>query len=100
MYSGQVRHFLREGTGVHVYANGDKYDGQWVDDKRHGTGTSEHDASLGKLLLHGQGRFEGTFVDDAACGEGNFVDAYGNTYSPTPGKGGFKNGELFGEDKT
>lgn len=37
------------GTGVYFYADGDKYDGEWKDDKRHGKGIVTYAAEDGSV---------------------------------------------------
>ena len=68
----------RGGIGTMTYADGDKYFGEWKDDKRNGVGT--YTSSNGQIyvgeykddLRHGQGTY--TFVDGAKY-VGEFKDA-------------------------
>ena len=57
------------GKGVYTYHNGDMYDGEWREDKRHGKGTVTYapadDGSTEKYVgdwvegkMHGLGRYE------------------------------------------
>ena len=86
-----MRNFIREGYGTHNYASGDKYEGDWVDGKRHGKG---------KIAFKNGAKYEGTFVEDEATGDGTFIDKNSNVFSILErSKGGFVRGELFGEGK-
>ena len=38
-YDGEWENDKKHGQGTYTWANGDKYDGAWEDDKRHGVGT-------------------------------------------------------------
>lgn len=38
MYDGDWTEGQRNGYGVYIYANGDKYLGMWKEDRRHGQG--------------------------------------------------------------
>ena len=57
--------------GIYIYASGNKYVGDWRDDKRNGLGTY--------TFLNG-GEFVGEFCDNMRTGHGNFTYADGNTY--------------------
>ena len=63
------------------YANGSTYEGQWSEDKRHGTGmlrlgkAQEHVArplSPGLMILANDNRYEGEWDDDRKHGRGKF----------------------------
>lgn len=41
---------MRAGNGKYTYANGDKYDGEWQDNKKHG---------IGRLIYNGKGEYYG-----------------------------------------
>jgi hypothetical protein len=65
-------------VGVYNYSNGDKYEGEWREDKRHGQGTytfSNGDKYVGDFLdggFHGQGTYtygKGEWEDDKYIGE-------------------------------
>ena len=62
---------MRQGSGRLVYANGDVYEGDWVENKRNG---------LGKLLQASGYVYEGTWVDNKAHGFGCCTYVSGNTY--------------------
>ena len=38
------------GRGVYQYADGDRYDGEWKDDKRHGKGVVTYVGTDGKIV--------------------------------------------------
>lgn len=40
---------MRQGYGVYYYANGDKYDGEWLSDQKHGKGVYEFKQALTKV---------------------------------------------------
>jgi hypothetical protein len=50
-----------QGLGIFYYANGDKYEGEWFQDKRHGRG---------KMVCENGDVFEGDWVDDQKSGLG------------------------------
>ena len=55
----------REGKGTYTFANGDKYVGDFVDDRREGKGT---------LTWVNGDKYEGDFVDGKREGEGIFYN--------------------------
>lgn len=56
------------GRGVSVYASGNRYEGEWVDGKMEGRGTYENSLTGGK--------FEGSFKDNRKHGHGE--ETWGN----------------------
>lgn len=38
------------GQGTYIYGDGDKYEGEWKDDKRHGKGTITYRGADGEVL--------------------------------------------------
>lgn len=77
---------LAQGTGVYYYDSGDKYEGEWMRNKKHGRGTMEYAngniyegdweddkrCGIGVLLLANGDRFEGSFYNDVKEGPGRF----------------------------
>ena len=53
------------GTGTYYYANGDKYEGEWKDDKRHGKGTVMYRGEDGSIAE----KYEGDVVPAGINGE-------------------------------
>jgi hypothetical protein len=107
-YTGDVHNGLRHGKGKCTWANGDVYEGGWVDDKKHGKGkytwadgkVYEGDWVDGKR--HGKGKFtwadgdvyEGDWVDDKRTGKGKYTSASGSVY-----EGDFVDGKAHGKGK-
>jgi len=72
------------GTGTFIYENGDKYEGEWKDDKRSGVG----------IYTFGEGEFEGDkyvgeWNNDMTNGHGTYIF----------GRGEFKGDKYVGEHK-
>ena len=70
------------GKGTKTWANGNKYEGDYVDDKMHGKGTytwASDDKYVGNMAndkMHGQGtktRPDGTIIHSGAWENGNPV---------------------------
>ena len=100
-YSGEVtKGGDKNGQGVYYYANGDVYDGHFVDNKRIGNS---------RLIFQDGSEYIGQFIDDEADGHGIYTDKLGNRYmsvaSTAPkysnvqdNKGGnFIRGRLYGK---
>jgi len=69
--------------GTYTFPSGDKYVGEWKDDKRNGQGT----------YTYADGnKYVGQFKDDKRNGQGTFTFANGNKYV-----GQFKDGEKNGQ---
>ena len=85
--------------GTYIYADGDKYDGEWKDDRRHGKGTVIYRGADGAVVekfegdwfegkMHGHGRYvyadsgvyQGQWVDSKMYGKGTYVFPNGNKY--------------------
>ena len=62
---------IRHGSGMHFYANGDIYDGDFVKNLRVGKS---------RLLLADGSEFIGQFIDDEVDGHGILTDKAGNRY--------------------
>jgi hypothetical protein len=75
----------RYGQGTCKYANGDKYEGQFKDGKRHGRGTFTHSDFPNQ-------KYVGDWKNDKKHGQGVYDYASGNKY-----EGQFKDGERHGQ---
>ena len=71
-----------QGRGVAVWANGDRYEGEYRDGKRHGRGV---------YVTANGGRYEGEFRDGKFHGRGVMVGASGDRY-----EGDWKDGKEHG----
>ena len=106
-YHGEVQGGKKDGQGYCVYKNGDRYEGNWKNDKKEGKGTyyftQKGDIYKGYFLNdypNGKGiyyykngdRYEGMFKDGKKDGECIFTYANGGRY-----KGSFKNDEKDGK---
>ena len=61
----------RKGLGTKVFRNGDRYEGEWSNDKANGKGRYEHqDGDV----------YEGFWKDDMAHGQGLYTSANGSSY--------------------
>ena len=60
-YEGDFVDDKKHGKGVYVYANGDKYEGDWLDGKKHGKGV---------ITFADGNKYEGDFVDGKFHGKG------------------------------
>ena len=100
-YCGDWRGDLREGYGVQLYSNGDKYEGNWASDNWDGRGTlwrmtpegggiaKSYEGEFRAGLFHGLGRFygrdgsiyEGSFHDGRRSGQGVLRLQSGETYN-------------------
>jgi len=71
-YYGERVKDLKEGTGQYYYLNGDMYDGEWKNDKKHGEG---------KYKFYNKGdRYEGQWREDRIDGKGTYYYANGDKY--------------------
>lgn len=67
---------VRNGNGFHYYANGDIYDGEFVNNKRVGKS---------RLRLHDGSEYIGQFIDNEIDGHGIYTDKFGNRYMSIAG---------------
>jgi len=59
VYDGQYADHMRDGMGTMLYANGDKWKGRWIEDKRHGNGElSTRDEKGNKKVIKGRWKDE------------------------------------------
>lgn len=87
-YDGHWLKNKRHGQGVMTYANQDKYDGDWVDGKRHGKGLYR--------FYEKMEQYKGKFENDEFHSEGEYT--WETQDGPTRRfKGTFKNGKPVGE---
>lgn len=66
------------GPSTTVWQNGDRYEGEWVDDKKYGRGT---------MVWANGNRYEGEWVGDKKYRRGTLVWANGNRYVMQNGRG-------------
>lgn len=108
-YEGTLnKHRLKEGKGRLVYSNGDSYEGEFLNDLQHGTGTYRSPAgwsytgqwALGQHAGHGievytsGARYEGEFKADMREGQGRYTEVDGSVF-----EGEWKAGALTGRCK-
>lgn len=68
--------FMRHGKGTFYWSNGDRYEGDWLDDTRTGRGT----VYWGNGSQWAGDRYEGDFVNNTMTGKGIYCYANGNRY--------------------
>jgi hypothetical protein len=111
-FEGVITANGREGFGIQVFPNGDKYEGYFKNGLYHGHGTfyylaeGENKGGIfsgqyikgkmngpGTFILPGVGKYVGNFKDDSREGFGTIYDANGKIYQ----RGIFKDGKFFKE---
>lgn len=95
VYYGEFENFKFNGKGICTYyCSGDRYDGQWKDDKKHGTGKciwtdgSNYDGQWENNRRNGKGEYTyadgdiyiGGFKDDRRHGKGEYINIDGGNY--------------------
>lgn len=73
-YTGAMRGGKRHGKGTCIWASGQRYEGDWVDNDAHGKGT---------LTFANGNRYQGDFVGGSSNGEGTFTWANGDRHTGT-----------------
>ena len=63
-YEGDYKDNKKHGFGSYFYANGEKYEGEWFDDLKNG---------LGKMYFINGDVYRGTFLNDKKHGFGNYI---------------------------
>ena len=85
-YIGQIVNGLRQGKGTMYYNNGDKYEGEWKDDKKYkGIHYFNEEPFKGD-------KYDGFFINDKFEGEGIYYWNDGDKY-----EGNWKNGKRDGK---
>ena len=99
-------HYWKEGQGAKIWSDGQKYVGEWKDNKYHGQGTftrtdgSKYVGEFKDNNYHGQGtytfadgdKYVGEWKDDKRHGQGAYTSADGGKYV-----GEFKDGQMQGQ---
>ena len=75
-----MRESAKHGKGVYLYVNGNRYEGDWANDKKNGKGSYTY-------FTTGE-KYEGQWVDGEKHGYGSYSYAYGDKYT-----GEWKDGE-------
>ena len=111
IYTGQFNQGLREGKGILVYEDGEKYDGEWKNDKCHGLGTfidpynkATYVGAFVKGLKKGFGaeecansyRYTGAWKNDQWHHSGTLICYYPNGRLKSTYLGNFENGHIHG----
>jgi hypothetical protein len=81
-YVGEWKNDKRHGQGTYTFTNGEKYVGEWKNGKRHGQGNN---------VFAGGDKFVGTFKDGKRHGQGTYTFADGEKYV-----GEYKNDSMYG----
>jgi len=84
-YEGEWENNLKHGEGTYIWANGDKYEGEWKDGKKHGDGT---------YTWADGGKYIGEWKDDVRHGRGTHTYANGGRYLQI-----WENGKIVSENK-
>ncbi|WP_046745732.1 glycosyltransferase family 39 protein [Kordia zhangzhouensis] len=87
-YSGSWKDDMRNGYGIYVWEDGQKYEGYWKDDVRHGKGTVYFQNGESLSGTWKQGKLEGEVIKKDANGQVIEVSMYAN------------NQKVQGNDKT
>lgn len=75
VYRGHLKKALKHGTGIIVYANGDKYSGNFVDDVISGASTEQYEC----VYTYANGDvYSGDFLDGKKHGQGKLTFADGD----------------------
>ena len=74
-YIGDWNENQKEGFGIQIFANGDKYEGLWAGNKRHGQGTYWKNEG-GKLRRE----YTGDWFEDKRHGRGTFFYKAGDRF--------------------
>ena len=82
-YVGEWQNDKRNGQGNNTWANGEKYVGEWQNDKRNGQGNN--------TWANGD-KHVGLYKNDLRHGQGTYTHANGDTY-----EGGYKNDLMDGQ---
>ena len=82
-YDGEVIDDMKDGKGVMQYIGGNKYDGEWKNDKKEGKGT---------FIYKSGSQYLGEFKNNVKDGKGVFIYKNGDRY-----EGNFKNGVKSGK---
>jgi hypothetical protein len=71
-YFGKVKNGLAHGQGIGLYANGNRYEGEWLEGKKHGKG----------IYFYPDGeRYDGDFTNDKRQGVGKYYWKNGDIYN-------------------
>jgi len=82
-YVGEWQNNKRNGQGINTWADGEKYIGEWQNDKRNGQGNN--------TWANGE-KHVGLYKNDLRHGQGTYTHANGDTY-----EGGYKNDLMDGQ---
>ena len=82
-YEGETKDGKRHGKGTMIYSNGDRYEGEWKDDKKNGQGVETWRDGY---------KYEGEFKDDKCNGQGTETWPSGDKYV-----GQFKDYRYYGK---
>lgn len=88
---GEWRNNVKNGKGTYSYNDGDRYEGEWKDDARSGTGKFFNTA-LGTTHYAEGGKYEGQYIDDMKSGKGKMEFPNGDVYD-----GNWEYNEIQGE---
>lgn len=88
-YSGRLRNNVREGEGTFVFNMGDKYEGEWKNNKFHGYGIYTYSSQNPRDL-----KYEGHWTEGERKGEGTHYYKNGDRYD-----GNFDKGLANGKGK-
>ena len=94
VFYGTINEDQRNGNGIMQYANGDKYEGNWLNNVKNGNGTMEY---------HDGTKYEGEWLNDLREGQGKFKFKDGSVFDGIwksnlkEGKGRmtFDNGNIY-----
>jgi len=69
-YDGQWKDDKKQGRGMHSYQNGDRYDGGWIEDEECWDGESLI-KFIGVYYFNNGDKYKGDWKDEKLNGEGN-----------------------------
>ena len=82
-YTGEIKNGMRDGRGIRIWNDGERYEGDWKFDKRDGKGI---------YILRTGEKYEGDFKNGEMDGKGIYCYKNGNRY-----EGDWKNGKINGK---